>query len=82
MCINQMFRPKISIPSWARPDDIGDCTTCQPCKNNLECGGYYPAPGLIEVEVVDNDNGRDGVLDDSGGVCNSSSRSPSDNKTS
>lgn len=42
MCINQLIRPKISIPKWMRADGCGDCTVCEPSKRNSECKNYVP----------------------------------------
>jgi hypothetical protein len=50
-CINQVFRPKMKVIVRNR----GDCTTCQPCKNNIHCSGYYPI-GVFGVEVRVNGN--------------------------
>jgi len=41
-CINQLIRPKTSVPEWIRPDGVGDCTKCKPCENNQHCAGYTP----------------------------------------
>ncbi len=50
-CINQVFRPKMNVFVRNR----GDCTTCQPCENNIHCSGYYPI-GVVGVEVRVNGN--------------------------
>lgn len=81
-CINQWFRPKITIPSWCRTAGMGDCRTCKPCAENLKCVGYCPAPGFIKVEVEENVDGRHGGLDAYGGVHERFCGDTPDSKTS
>lgn len=79
-CINQLFRPKTYIPVMIRGLSMGDCTTCQPCAKNLECTGYYPAPGLGTVgKHDDDDNKSDGSVDDNSGVHDGPSGDSTDN---
>ena len=41
-CINQVFRPTLQIPSYARPENTGDCTVCTADKRNGYCQSYNP----------------------------------------
>jgi hypothetical protein len=52
ICLNQLFRPDTSIPSWMRAHGMGDCTKCKRCKKNMKCSGYTPV-ALIKFEVKD-----------------------------
>lgn len=53
-CINQLIRPKIKVPRFARPEGCGDCTTCVPCERNIDCSCYTPV-GL----VIDDDTSKE-----------------------
>lgn len=50
-CINQLIRPKESIPKYMRPKGMGDCATCKICRKNLDCTGFIPISiGTFHVE--------------------------------
>ncbi len=50
-CLHQVFRPDFQMPSWMRPHNMGDCTTCGHCAKNAVCVGYEPEPSLVKIDI-------------------------------
>ncbi len=46
-CLHQLHRTKVSLYNELRPVGCGDCGTCIPCADNINCSQYVPIKLVI-----------------------------------